>query len=404
MKMHFLSSVARFAPPDDLGGGIAEPTGTGTPSNDAPAGGSDGTPAGGTGGQQTPQDDAAPRVESISDSIKRAVSETKQKADAGKKPPATQKSPQTPGAPSGDVSAKPGSDPTVQGNTETVPQGQTGAPQAWKAEEKAIWESLPELARQAINRREADTAKGVQELRTKYQEIEAAVAPYSATLKSNGKSPGQAIDMLFKWNMELAGPNKVAAFKALAQNFGIDPATLAAAQPSGTQPGATPQNPIPDNLRPIIDGLETRMKGFESSAAAQAEQAAKQTWVNWSKDKPHAETVRALMANLISSDVSLMQGGQPQVSNTIKNGSIDMDAAYQAAIYAHPEVRQLVLQEEQKKRDDTARAAAAAARKAGGSLRPGAPAGSMPNGKDPSATRVETPRESIQRALSELRG
>lgn len=380
---HFLHPKIAFAPPDDLGaaGAVIE-----APDN-IDNGGAAVVPE-----NDTPVSDDKPRVETVSQSIRRALAETRDKAVK----PSKEK---TAGAAPGDTVT---TDSTIkpEGNTDKTPPGPTGAPQAWKAEEKAIWDSIPEAARAAINRREVDTAKGVQELRTRYQDIDAAVAPYAAVMKQNGVSPAQAITKMFQWNMELAGPNKAAAFKQLAQNFGIDPATLATAPAPGAQ-GANPT--IPDNLQPVISNLEARLRGFESSVAAQQSMAAQQTWANWSKDKPHVEQVRALMANLVNSDLALVQGGHPQVSNTIKDGTIDMDAAYQAAIYAHPEVRQLVLKEEQKKRDAEAKAAANKARNAGGSLRSGAPAGSYSNGRDNSA-RVESPRESIQRALSELRG
>lgn len=385
--VHILKARIAFAPPDDLGvaGATVDP-----PENNA-GGGAAITPE-----AEAPVVDDKPRVESISQSIRRAMAETKEKAV---KPPKVTKSNSTAGADTGDTVTR-DSTTTPEGNTTAAPQSSVGAPQAWKAEEKAIWDGLPDAAKAAIHRRETDTAKGVQELRTRYQDIDAAVAPYSAVMKQNNVSPAQAIQKLFQWNMELAGPNKVAAFKQLAQSHGIDPATLATAPTPGAQDAT---HTIPDSLQPVISNLEARLRGFESSVAAQQSMTAQQTWANWSKGKPHVEQVRALMANLVNSDLALMQAGQPQVSNTIKDNNIDMDAAYDAAIYAHPEVRQLVMQEQQKKRDAEAKAAADKARRAGGSLRSGAPAGSLANGRDHSA-RVESPRESIQRALAELRG
>lgn len=389
--LHFIRRHIAFGPPDDLGGG----TTVETPAETTLVSGADDAST----VTETPVADDKPRVESVGESVRRALRESKQKAIT----PKGTNSPQAAGATTGDVTAKTDSTTKVESNTGTAAQGATGAPQSWKAEEKAIWDSLPEIAKSAVTRREADTAKGVQELRSRYQDIEAAIAPYSNLIKQNNATPAQAIAHLFRWNTELAGPNKVIAARSLLQSFGIDPATLATAPVQGAQQGAT--QTIPDNLRPIIEGLESRLRGFETNAATQAQLTAQQTWKNWSQNKPHAESVRGLMANLVNSDLSLLQAGQPQVSNTInpETMSIDMDAAYQAAIYAHPEVRQLVLQEEQKKRDAEARAAADKARRAGGSLRSGAPAGPLANGHDRSA-RVESPRESIQRALSELRG
>lgn len=416
MRNSFLASTAMFSPPDVPGADAGGDTGGVVDTGDAggiDAGGGDAGDAGGAGGAQADaggdrappakDDHSKPRVESITDSVKRAVSETKDKADAAAKAAAKKKQPA--GAADGDKGAKPDSE-AADGNTGAAPQAASAAPQAWSKEEKAVWESLPDVAKQAITRREADTAKGVQALKTQYQDIDTAIAPYKAVMTQNNVTPGQAITQLFKWHMELAGPNKVEAFRQLAKSFGVDPATIAAAPATTEKPAndaAPPDNGIPENLRPVISNLETRLKTFEERESAAIQNAAKQTWVNWSKDKPHAEAVRGLMANLINSDLALIQAGQAQVSNTIKNGSIDMDAAYEAAIYAHPQVRQTILQEEQAKREKDAKAAADRARKAGAGMRPGAPSGTPPS-PDNNKPRVETVAESIKRALAEVRG
>ena len=411
MNRHWLSSVAAFSPPDvpgsDAGGEVVETIDTGGGETTTPEG-NEAPVAETTSAAPAKEDHSKPRVETITESIKRATAETKEKAEAAAKAKTTKAatktkdSQQTEGA-AGDTAAKTGSE-TTEGNTATAQQAASGPPQAWTKEEKALWNDLPPAAQAAINRREADTAKGVQELRTRYQDIDTAIAPYKAVMTQNNVTPGQAIQQLFKWHMELAGPNKVQAFIALGKSFGIDPATLPAASADTTEKKADADqgNTIPENLRPVITNLETRIKSFEEQNAAAAANAAKQTWINWAKDKPHAETVRGLMANLINSDLALIQAGQQQVSNTIKDGSIDMDAAYQAAIYAHPQVRQTLLQEDQAKRDKEARAAAAKAKNAGASMRSGAPAGTVVAKTD--APKVESVAESIRRALAEVRG
>lgn len=409
MRNSFLASTATFAAPDAPGSDagdtgestVTETTGGETSPSETPAG--ETAPS----APEPPKEDhSKPRVETVTDSIKRAVTETNEKTAAAAAKAAAKKPTQKPAGadPAAAAAAKPSSETTTEGNAATAPQAASGAPEAWKKEEKALWDSLPELAKQAITRREADTAKGVQELRTRYQDIDTAVAPYKAVMTQNNVTPAQAITQLFKWHMELAGPNKIQAYVQLGKSFGIDPATVAAALATQAEkPTSVDQgNPIPENLRPVITDLETRIKSFEEQNATAARNAAQQTWLNWSKDKPHAEKVRALMANLINSDLALIQAGQPQVSNTIKDGSIDMDAAYQAATYAHPEVRAAILQEEQAKRDKDAKAAAEKARKASVSMRSGAPAGTVSNA--PIAPKVETVAESIRRALAEVRG
>ena len=422
MIRNFLTSTAVFSPPDDGGAAPSEPIDAGgnaseTVVEDNTGGGStEAPPADAAAGGAAPapkEDHAKPRVETISDSIKRAVTETKEKADAAAakgvaKKPAAAKPDAAGGAAKPADPAKASSETTAAGNTGAAPQAGPEAPTSWKKEEKAVWDGLPDVAKQAILRREADTTKGVQELRTRYQDIDSAVAPYQQVMTQNNVTPAQAISQLFKWHMELAGPNKVQAYVQLGRNFGIDPATVAAAlaaQPenaAGTAP-PTDQNPIPEALRPVITGLDARLKSFEEQTVLAQQNAAKQTWLNWSKDKPHAEKVRGLMANLINSDLASIQAGQAQISNTIKDGNIDMDAAYQAAIYAHPEVRQLLLQEEASKREKEAKAAAERAKKASASLRTGAPAGTVVPANN-SAPRNESVADSIRRALAEVRG
>jgi hypothetical protein len=404
MMKNWISSVAAFAPPDDLA------SGGGNPISSDHDHGATGEPVSFPSESGSPEpsvtENEKPRVESVTESVRRAFAETKAKADAAEKAPKplkTPKSSQDAGATHSDATAKTSED----GSTAKTDQGAKapdGPPASWTAAEKQIWPTLPDALKNAVLKHDQNTRKGVAELQTKYQEVDAAIAPYHAVMRQNNVTPGQAINQLFKWHMELAGPNKIEAFRTLAKNFGVDLSTVAAGSNHGAQANADPLSSLPENLRPIITGLETRLKGFEEQNASAMQIAAKQTWDNWSKDKPHAERVRGLMAQLINGDLALIQAGQPQVSNTIRNGSIDMDSAYNAAIYANPEVRSAILQEEQGKRDAEAKAAAARARKAGASLRSGAPAGPVSGSANSSAPRAESVKESIVRALAEVRG
>src|SRR4029077_10540555 len=73
----------------------------------------------------------------------------------------------------------------------------------------------------------------------------------------------------------------------------------------------------------------------------------------WSQGKTHFEDVRKLMADLIA-------------SNTVplKNGQVDLDRAYEMAIYADPNVRTKVLAAEKEAERKAAVAKAAAEKKA----------------------------------------
>ena len=73
---------------------------------------------------------------------------------------------------------------------------------------------------------------------------------------------------------------------------------------------------------------------------------------NWSQGKPHFESVRGLMAQLIQS------GAVP-----LKNGNVDLDGAYDMALYANPEVRNQVLAAQQAESAKQAKVKADAERK-----------------------------------------
>jgi len=63
----------------------------------------------------------------------------------------------------------------------------------------------------------------------------------------------------------------------------------------------------------------------------------------WASDKPHFEKVRPVMFGLLQSGVI-----------PLKNGQLDLDSAYQRAIYADPEVREAIQAEEKEKADQKA--------------------------------------------------
>lgn len=317
--------------------------------------------------------------ESIQDALKKAA-----------EPPKTDKKPPKKGA------AAPGQKAGEQGSTPT--QGVTGEPtspppDAWKSKELApVWSGLPQAVQAAITKREADMAKGVESLKTRYQELDGAVAPYRDSIKRFGFTESQAVDQLFKWQMALAGPDKVTAFVALMRSHGIDPATIFAANPGPQAASLLNNGEIPPHLLTKINSLEQKVGQFDQHFASQTKSAAEQTVMTWAKDKPHYTAVRQLMGQLIQS------GAVP-----LNNGNVDLDAAYQMAVHANQETRELVAQEQRVKEVADRKAALDKAKRAASSMRTGAPVPpAQPNGAG-KLKRDESVRDSIKNALTELR-
>ena len=70
---------------------------------------------------------------------------------------------------------------------------------------------------------------------------------------------------------------------------------------------ADPDNSILKTSDQSLQISEARLKAIDERESAAMQNAANQTWANWSKDKTHAGKVRGLMANLINSDLALIR-------------------------------------------------------------------------------------------------
>jgi hypothetical protein len=340
-------------------------------------------------------------------------------ADAREKPTAKGKAPKR--VAGGAELEAPEATPEVVEGAEAAPEGEVEtkaaapvapAPEGFSKEAKAEWAKVPAAVQQAVAKREADMAKGVDELKGKYKDIDQALQPHAEAIRRTGHSPAEAVSQLFAWFQALS-TNPVATFPALAKSFGQDlGAILQAAQGQQAQPGQPQAGDIPPALQNYINDLQAQLgqmkqsfsqelTGLKSTFQQQSEAKTQEILTNWSKDKPHYESVRSLMAQLIQS------GAVP-----LKNGQVDLDGAYDMAVYAMPDVRTQVLsaQQEQVKKEAAAKQAAERkaqqdqadkARKAavsvGGSA-PGAPGtvGGKPTGKR------KTVRESLMEAREQL--
>lgn len=287
------------------------------------------------------------------------------------------------------------------------------APDGFSAEAKAAWGTTPPVIQEAITKRLNESAKGVEELKNKYGQLDQALAPHLEAIRAINQTPAQAIHQLFSWFQAL-GANPKVAFPALVQSFNLRPEDVFGFQPQTPDPaadGAPAEGDIPPSVQKYIteqqgriaqleQSLNQKIGGLESTFARESQAKTDEILATWSVGKPHFASVRQMMANLISS------GTVP-----LKDGKVDLDGAYDMAIYANPAVRQQVLtaQQEAQKKEAAAKVAAEKkaqqdaadkARRAGVSVSgaaPGAPgAPSKPVGKRKSV------RESINDAMTQL--
>lgn len=291
------------------------------------------------------------------------------------------------------------------------------APPGWTKEGKAHWNTLPPDVQASVSKREKEFSEGIAKYATKakaYDEMEQVIAPRRQAITQHGVTVPQTIDRLFQWMEALSHQDlnhRVNSFKALAQSFGVDISRLAPkSQINQDDNDADPQEPDPNQppawFQNYASQVDNKLQTVESQFVQQNQSAAQKFISTWAKDKPHFESVRQTMFQLIQSQIV-----------PLKDGEIDLDGAYEKAVQLHPEVSAQVQQEAEERAEAEANAKAAQKAKetaarlkkaqlAGSGLKPSAPSigsSSKPNGKANGSAKSESVRDSLRRSLDELR-
>lgn len=415
---HFNNSV--FRGPDDEGGSAA-------PVDDV-------TDVGGTDDAGTDDGDGAPAESepseplTVREQIKKSMAEVNADGQPPAEKPKRDKKTGRFGTPKDAAAA-----PPADGQAPAAPPADDVAPPAsLTPEAKAAWANAPKEIKEAFVKREADMQRGVDELKQRYTQIDQALAPHTDALRQMNATPGQAVDRMFLWFKALAG-TPASSFPALAQSMGVDWTKLIAATQQNAQGGEQQQQPpadgapadgaapeIPAGVREYIGRLEQQIQAlgqgmqqvggrFQSMEEQVQQQNMARTTENlniWSKDKPHFESVRTQMAELLQSGIIPLK----------PDGQVDLDKAYEHAIYFNPEVRAKVIAEQQQAnqqvQQETAQAATTAqqvqvdkARKASVSI----PSRGPPGTNQPVRVAAKKPgqklsvRDSLKAAVAELR-
>lgn len=294
-------------------------------------------------------------------------------------------------ADAGDTQDQAGSaEHTGEGEQDGTDLPQLVPPKGWTPAAKALFADLPPLVRQEIVRREADTAKGVDQLRQKYKpydELDSLFEPHKHELALRGLTVPSYVQALVTADQMLR-TNPQQALAMIAQQYGI-PLNQAAPN-TAQQQGYTPQN-LPPEIQGLVQEVST-LKQTLTAQQQQAENARRQEVANtieaFASDPAHVyfDNVKDQMAVFI-------QSGQ----------AADLKSAYDMACWANPEVRAVLQQENQRKAQaasiEASRAKAAGAKQAAGSVT-GSPA---PGATQAAANQNATLEEDIRAAVAEVR-
>lgn len=252
--------------------------------------------------------------------------------------------------------------------------------------------------------------------RAPMREVEQALAPIMQEMQQAGVTPAQFVKRMVDYTYALAHPQaKYNAIAQLANDYQIDLSLFSKRNdddPSKTVDDNQPVDTIPPELNAKLDSIINRFSQLETTQKSDNEKAAVEQINGWAgfdpstkefKAKPYFPYVRQTMHSLIAS------GAVP-----LKDGKIDLDGAYDAACYAHPEIREHmvdeqnkaaqaeVLRQQQQKQQQIDRA-----RNAGSSLKPGAPGARSPNTNSISKVNAKgqpnSVRDSLRQAIAQMR-
>lgn len=228
------------------------------------------------------------------------------------------------------------------------------APNAWKAEAKAIFNDLPPLAREEIARRELEMLSGVRKLQEQisaYAPIDEILAPRQERLALSGQTNATYIRALVAADDMLSNPATAPqALAQLAQMYGIPYGQGTLEAPQGQDPG----------LQTVFQKIQTLEQQLQARELAEQE-ATKQTY------QAQIEAFQADPKNLYFEDV------KPQMAVLLNSGEAQtLQEAYDQACWMKPNIRALV-QADQKKAEqaaatEAARARTEAAKRASGSV------------------------------------
>lgn len=235
-----------------------------------------------------------------------------------------------------------------------APQQQAvAAPQSWKKEMHEKFAALPPDVQEYIGQREQQMKDGLEKDRGDAnlgRVMRDTMAPYKAMLQAQGVDEPRAVQALLNAHYKLTNSDpqtKAHYFAHLAQQYGIDPAGLAAGLPAQQQ------------MDPAFKALQDRLNGIEHSISASHQAAIENARVRVVSevDAFASDPAHPYFDEVSGEIVAMIQAGH------------ELKDAYEKAVWANPVTRQKEiarLQTEQatqlrKKAEDEAKAARSAA-------------------------------------------
>jgi hypothetical protein len=237
----------------------------------------------------------------------------------------------------------------------------TRAPSTWKPAARAEFDKLPPTIKAEIHRREADFSNGQAQLipdATLGRELRGVIDPFRGMIEAEGGTPARAVADLFRTAAIFRTGSQQQKLQAVAQvcdQFHVDltPLFNVIQQQRGGQP--LPQGQPQQFRDPRVDQI-LATQNLEKQQAQQREQAQTESTVTrWMNEQDaQGNPKREYLGDVINEMSALVP--QIRASDPSMTHAQALDAAYDRAIWAHPEIRTLLNQKQQTELDATRRA------------------------------------------------
>jgi hypothetical protein len=241
----------------------------------------------------------------------------------------------------------------AQGLPSDTPQARdiNRAPSTWKPTARAEYDKLPPAIKTEIHRREADFLNGQAQLApdaTLGKNMRQVIEPYRMLIESEGGTPERAVaDLMRTAAIFRTGSvqQKYQAVAEIAQQFGIDLRYLS--QAATEQQGQVPQGQQPQQFRdPRVDQLLAQQNADRQANTAREQQQTESTVTRWMNEQDAQGNPKRPYLGDVINEMSALVPQLRQNDPTLTHGQA-LDAAYERAIWAHPEIRGLLQQQQQ---------------------------------------------------------
>jgi hypothetical protein len=208
------------------------------------------------------------------------------------------------------------------------------APVSWSAEQKAKWATLPPDTREYIAQRDKESHEAIsragQQIKA-FEPVRNVIEQFATTFQKNGLQPHEGIARMMAVN-EMLEANPRAAIAEIAKAYGVN-------LQGESEQAATPENQRIAELEAKIAKMDSHLTAQQRQQVADENRTLAREIADFAKDKPHFESVRKVMAGLMTS-----------------GAAETMQEAYDKAIYADPTIRQSLQVDAQKAAEDKRKA------------------------------------------------